>query len=64
MKELNDQIKNLNNKPSAGIDKVSNQIIKQLPLKIKEIILNLFNQSILEAKIPSNWKIAVVTMIP
>jgi hypothetical protein len=64
MKELNETIKRLNTKNSSGLDGISNKIIKNLPEQMKKTILNLFNQSLLESKIPENWKKAEITMIP
>ncbi len=40
------------------------KLLKILPEQMKKTILNLFNQSILESKIPENWKKAEITMIP
>ncbi len=51
IKELEHQIKKLNNKPSAGIDNISNKIIKKLPLRTKETLVKLFNQSLVQSVI-------------
>ena len=57
-------MKKLNNKPSAGIDNISNKIIKKLPLHTKETLVKLFNQSLVQSTIPAAWKTAVIKMIP
>ena len=51
--ELEKTIKWLNNKHSAGIDGISNVVIKKLPPLFINLILSLFNKTIIEAKIPT-----------
>ena len=60
--ELDDAIKNLKNKTSSGIDYVSNLLIKKLPANFKVLLLNLFNKTLIESKIPANWKKSIITM--
>lgn len=38
--------------------------LKKLPPNFNTIILSLFNKSIIESKIPKDWKTSEVTMIP
>jgi hypothetical protein len=57
-------IKDLNNKTSSGLDGICNLILKKLPPNFKSALLKLFNKSLKESQIPSNWKLSEITMIP
>jgi hypothetical protein len=61
--ELHNSIKNLNAKASPGFDKISNKVIKNLPLPVLGSILNLFNSSLRLSYIPYSWKKSKITMI-
>ncbi|CAF0890031.1 unnamed protein product [Brachionus calyciflorus] len=62
--ELINAIKKSTERSSAGLDKKTNIMLKNLPLKALKEILSLFNLSLLQSKVPKNWKIASITMIP
>ena len=62
--ELDETIKKLNNKTCSGIDGNSNKMIKNLTPLFRIVLLNLFNRSIWESKIPKDWKKCEITMIP
>ena len=53
------KIKNLK-KSASGIDKISNNILKSLPVNAIEILTDIFNNIIDTGKIPENWKITKV----
>jgi hypothetical protein len=54
--ELDKSIKDLNNKTSSGLDSICNLILKKLPEKFKNLLLKLFNKTLIESKIPQEWK--------
>ena len=62
--ELDKAIKELNNKKSSGLDGICNLVLKKLPQNFKTLLLKLFNKTLLESKIPINWKLSEVTIIP
>jgi hypothetical protein len=62
--ELDKSIKDLNNKTSSGLDSICNLILKKLPEKFKNLLLKLFNKTLIESKIPQEWKLSEITMIP
>lgn len=64
IEELNEAIKELNCKLTSGIDGVSNLLLKKLPLNFRLNLLHLFNQTIIQSKIPEPWKVSIITMIP
>ena len=64
LKELNKAIKDLNNKKSTDESGMSNYLIKKLPEEYKDNLLQLFNKCLSKNEIPSDWKTALVTMIP
>ena len=54
----------MNNKLTAGLDEISNVLIKKVPTKFKEVILKLINKTFEKTMVPTNWKKALITMIP
>ncbi|CAF0917788.1 unnamed protein product [Brachionus calyciflorus] len=62
--EINEILKDIRGKGSAGIDQFTNKVLKQLPTCYHTFIANLINASISQSYIPESWKLAVVTMIP
>lgn len=62
--ELNNAIKELNNKVTTGVDNISNLLIKRTPINFRLKLLHLFNQSVSQKKLPVEWKKAIITMIP
>lgn len=53
----------LNNKKSAGIDKISNFIIKKFPIKAFEFLVIIFNNCLNNAYFPDSWKISKIVPI-
>jgi hypothetical protein len=49
-------LKQLNNKTSSGMDGVSNLMLKKTSPQLRNILLNLFNKTLIESKIPAEWK--------
>lgn len=64
MEELNYCLKSLKCKPSSGIDGINNFHLKNSTIKMKELLLLLYNKTLMEGKIPLNWKKTIITMIP
>ena len=64
MNELNLMIKTLNSRSSPGLDKINNIHIKNSSPEFRNIILVLFNQTIIQKSIPLSWKESLITMIP
>ena len=63
MGELQQSINELNPDSAPGDDQITNSIIQHLPENAKEILLNLFNESIDKDYFPSTWKKATITPI-
>jgi hypothetical protein len=63
MKELNLCLKSLKLKLSCGTDGINNFHLKNASQNIKELLLRLFNCTIIEGKLPDKWKETVITMI-
>ena len=63
MKELNKQLKRLNKKTSTDQDRISNRILKEIPESFKKKLLTLFNNCLLQGKIPSYWKKSIISML-
>lgn len=54
--DLNRAIKKLKNNKSTGVDGIPNEIWKNLPLVVKESLLNFFNTIFMgDAELPSDW---------
>ena len=62
-KALVENIKNLKNKNSSGIDGLSQANLKDGAKSLVEPLLNIFNSSIEKSIFPSAWKDAVVTPV-
>jgi hypothetical protein len=58
--ELNDIIKSLKNKKSAGPDEIPNIVLKHLPYKILIFLTIVLNNAINNCYFPKNWKKAKV----
>ncbi|CAF1041935.1 unnamed protein product, partial [Brachionus calyciflorus] len=63
LKEMSEEIKNLNLKSAPGIDQITNKTIYNLPAIFLPRLLNLFNKSIESEHIPIKWKQSIITMI-
>ena len=64
IKELDKALSDLNNKTSSGLDGICNLVLKKLPQNFKLVLLTLFNKTISESKIPNEWKLSEITMLP
>ena len=56
MSELKKELKRINKKTSSDQDLISNRILKEIPGSMKEKLLILFNNCLIQGKIPSYWK--------
>lgn len=63
-KEVQECIKVLKKKSSPGSDQISNLHLLHAPPILIEIITSLINQTVTSNYIPSEWKKAIITMIP
>ena len=63
MKELKEAIKACKPNTASGIDKIHNQMLKNLPDNFLNQILILFNKSIKDGKVCQIWKTSKITMI-
>ena len=61
--KLNEILKSLNNKISAGIDNIPNIILKNLPLNIVKHYCTIINNAINNAYFPKEWKVAIIIPI-
>ena len=61
--KLNEILKSLNNKTSAGIDNIPNIILKNLPLNIVKHYCTIINNAINNAYFPKEWKVAIIIPI-
>ena len=64
MMELEYHIARLKARSSSGIDGISNMMLKNLSDSYKDLVLKLCNLSLKEGKLPEEWKVSRVTMIP
>jgi exonuclease III len=64
MMELEDHIAHLRARSSSGIDGISNMMLKNLSDSYKDLVLKLCNLSLREGRLPEEWKVSRVTMIP
>jgi hypothetical protein len=64
MSELNEAIKSLKTDTTSGPDGISNHMLKNASNEFKSIMLELFNKSICDSKVPSAWKLSHMKMIP
>ena len=48
---------------SSPVDKISYQIFKKCP-SLHDALQDLFNRVIMEGKVPSSWRVAVMKLIP
>ena len=62
-KQMSQALKNLNGTKSPGPDEIHPRILKELHVELAKPLTVLFNNSILESKIPVEWKIAEVRPI-
>jgi hypothetical protein len=63
MFEITRYIKKLKPKKSAGVDLVSNFIIKRLPPGYIECLVNCFNVWLSECRYPNHWKLAKIVTL-
>ena len=63
-KEVRDIFRKLNNKKSAGNDKIPNIILKHLPKNITKLYTIIFNNALNKWYFPYKWKIAKIIAIP
>lgn len=64
VREVKEEIKRLNNRKASGSDGISPTLVKALPLNAIILITFIFNAIIRLGEYPTNWKKAVVIMIP
>ncbi len=64
MEELLTALNNKKKGSAPGLDLTSYQIIRQLPPKIKNILLKLYNLIYQTGQVPTDWKEALVIPIP
>jgi hypothetical protein len=64
IEEINAIIKTTKRKASPGPDQINNIIIKLLPVRSRQIILDICNASITLGHVPHQWKGASMIMIP
>ena len=63
MSELDKELKCLNKKTSTDQDRISNRILREIPESMKRKLLILFNNCLLQGKIPFYWKRSTISMI-
>lgn len=61
--EFNIALESKNKKSSPGMDGIDNEILQELPIKYKLLLLDIFNQMHLNSTFPSSWKHAFVHFI-
>jgi hypothetical protein len=64
VKELEIQIRKMNNKTSIDEFEISNIMLKNMPYEAKNFLLKIMNECLKEGKIPSKWKSSIIKMIP
>ena len=62
-KEVENEIKNLDVSKSKGPDNIHPRLIKELKAQLVKPLTTIFNQSLVEGVLPSEWKKASVTPI-
>ena len=62
--ELDMALRKLKGKKSPGLDRITNDMLKKLPPKGKEILLQLYNLSWSNKQCPKEWKTAEIVTIP
>lgn len=62
--DLDIVLKQLKSKSSPGNDNITNKHLINLSDNFKDLILILFNETLKQGKIPENWKLSTITMIP
>jgi hypothetical protein len=62
--ELSGMIANLNVKKASGYDKISNRILKNIPLSLVKFLTNVFNSCFALGYFPDKWKIGKIVAIP
>ena len=60
---MNFSIKKIKSSCSSGLDKISNKILKKLPINTLKFILKIFNASFDMGYVPVNWKIAKIILL-
>ena len=63
MEEINDAIRKLKTNKSPGIDKISNEMIKNASLQVIEMIRDIFNLLLRRKAVPKTWCIGLITPI-
>ena len=64
LQDLNAMLKKLKPYAAPGPDGVHNQMLKNLTVEFRSILLNLINTTIKQSVIPKDWKTSIITMIP
>jgi hypothetical protein len=64
MEELKKTIEDIPNKKSPGPSKIPNEVWKNAPTSLLQILLNLLNQCLEQADTPQVWKEAIIILIP
>lgn len=62
--EFNTVLANTKDNSSPGTDRMDYYILKRLPTKLKDTLLNLINEIIFNGKFPSDWKEFRIFFIP
>jgi hypothetical protein len=63
LNDLDEGIKDIKN-GAAGIDGISNQMLKHLGYNFNLLLLKLFNLIVQKGEVPSDWKVSKIKMIP
>ena len=63
VQELERAIAKLASKKAPGPDKITNEMIKHLGPKAKQILLKFINKTWEEGRLPSQWRTAIITPI-
>jgi len=64
LEEITEIIKSTKNKAAPGPDQINNIILKLLPVRFRQIILDICNASMTLGHVPQQWKGASMIMIP
>ena len=63
LEEILKNIKSLKNNKSEGLDFVKNEYIKNCPISVVELIVNLFNLILRTGHVPHDWSIGLIVPI-
>ena len=53
-------LKKLQNNKAFGVDNIINEVLKYSPLKVKEIVVKLFNLVLITGIVPTDWCIGII----